>query len=315
MIRLQPMSTSTNEIGLTALPGSNLLGYLAALGTLRMLSNHQDSGTVSMRWVKTGTSFHPVLRVPFSSEPGLVVGKLRAALHGLADHFTIATEKDLKIPQKVFRAWATRAADEFLTRADGTGAGMLASFGCDAVVNDDGMIEDTAFRTMSGAGHQHFLEFMHVLAKETTPAQLHEALFGPWRYRDASPSMRWDAEDDRRYALRWREPSKDPVSTVRGANVLAAAALPFFPVVPVSNDAVATTGFSGRGSRGTFVTWPIWNGWLQQDTVVSLLNIRELQEQGASSGGNLAPYGVTAVYRSQRITLGKYRNFTPSTCL
>jgi hypothetical protein len=188
---------------------------------------------------------------------------------------------------------------------------MVAAFGCGAVGNEDGNIEDTAFRTMSGAGHQHFLEFMNILAKETTLEQLREALFGPWRYRDPSPTMRWDAEDDRRYALRWDEPSKDPVRTVRGANLLAIAALPLFPVVPVSSSDVATTAFRGRGSRDTFITWPIWNGWLGLEVTRSLLNLKELQDPEVSSD-ELQAYGIMAAYRSQRITLGKYRNFTPA---
>ncbi len=118
---------------------------------------------------------------------------------------------------------------------------------------------------------------MNLLAKETAPAQLREALFGPWRYRDSSPTMRWDAEDDRRYALRWDEPSKDPVRTVRGANLLAIAALPFFPVFPTSSTTVATTGLSGPGSRGTFVTWPIWTGWLGLDAVRSSLGLNNFR--------------------------------------
>ncbi|HEY5705579.1 MAG TPA: hypothetical protein VIS96_08410 [Terrimicrobiaceae bacterium] len=173
------------------------------------------------------------------------------------------------------------------------------------------MIEDTEFRTMSGAGHQHFLEFMNVLAKETTAEQLHEALFGPWRYSDSSPTMRWDPEDDRRYALRWDEPSKDPVRTVRGANLLAVAALPLFPTIPLSGRELATTGFRGKGSRGAFITWPIWLGWLALDSIRSLISSRELQDDNASTR-LLAFRGIEAVYRSQRITLGKYRNFTPA---
>jgi hypothetical protein len=242
----------------------------------------------------------------------VIVEKLHSALRGFAGHYVITVAKDLKIPRGVFRKLATRATEDFLTHSDTTAVGMVAAFGCDAVGNEDGMIEDTAFRTMSGAGHQHFLEFMNVLAKETTAEQLREALFGPWHYRDSSPTMRWDAEDDRRYALRWDEPSKDPVRTVRGANLLAIAALPLFPVVPTSSDTVATTGFSGRGSRDTFISWPIWTGWLGLDSTCSLLGFKELQDRSVTSVRFLKPYGVVATYRSQRITLGKYRNFTPA---
>lgn len=304
---------STAELTLPALQGSSLLGFLAALGAFRTLATLQETSDVRMRWVPGGGSYCPVLRLPTPAEPASVVEKLHAALRGLASHYVITVDKDLKIPRANFRKLATKAAENFLSHADSAAAGMVAAFGCDAVCNDKGMIEETGFRTMSGAGHQHFLEFMTVLAKETTAEQLHEALFGPWRYRDSSPTMRWDAEDDRRYALRWDEPSKDPVRTVRGANLLAIAALPLFPVVPTSGTTVATTGFTGRGSRDTFVAWPIWTGWLSLDAVRSLLSLKALQDRSNSCASACGPLGMAAVYRSQRINpTSKYRNFTPA---
>ena len=259
-----------------------------------------------------GSSYTPVLSGPGLDDRDTVLTKLHAALAGFAGHYSITVDKDLKISGERFRGLAERAATDYLDGTDGRGAAMTAAFGCDAVVDDNGQIEDTAFRTMSGAGHQHFLEFMDVLARETTVEQLREALFGPWLYRDSSPVMRWDSEDDRRYALRWDEPSKDPVRTVRGANRLAIASLPFFPVVPVGNE-VATAGFKGKGRRDTFITWPIWSGWLGSDAVRSLLASKEVQERRPKSGELLRARGVVARYRSQRINpTSKYRNFTPA---
>lgn len=305
------MRTSSTELTLPALQGSSFLGFLASLGAFRTLAMLPEASDVRMRWVPGGGSYCPVLRLPSPAAPEVIVEKLHAALRGFAGHYVITVDKDLKIPRCVFRKLATKAAEDFLTHTDPAAASMVAAFGCDAVGNEDGTIEDTAFRTMSGAGHQHFLEFMNVLAKETTAEQLREALFGPWRYRDSSPTMRWDAEDDRRYALRWDEPSKDPVRTVRGANLLAIAALPLFPVVPTSSSTVATTGFSGRGSRDTFVTWPIWKGWLGLDAVRSLLGLKALQDQSVNSARVFDAPGMAAVYRSQRINpTSKYRNFT-----
>lgn len=307
------MRTSSTELTLQALQGSSLLGFLASLGAFRTLAMLPDAGDVRMRWVLGGGSYRPVLRLSVPADAEVIVEKLHTALHSLAGHYVITVDKDLKIPRRIFHTLAAKAVEDYWTHADPTAASIVAAFGCEVVVNEDDTIEDTAFRTMSGAGHQHFLEFMNVLAKETTTAQLREALFGPWRYRDSSPTMRWDAEDDRRYALRWDEPSKDPVRTVRGANLLAIAALPLFPVVPTSSSRVATTGFSGRGSRDTFITCPIWTGWLTLDVVRSLLGLKELQGQGETYTKSFEMYGIVATYRSQRITLGKYRNFTPAT--
>lgn len=304
------MSDPACDVAFPPLQGSSLLGFLAALGAFRALGFVHGPANVRLRWAPAGSSYCPVVHLPAPTAPGALVQGVHGALAGVAGHYVLTADKDLKIPAGRFRKLAARAVDDFLAQTDAEAAGMVAGFGCDAVTNDDGTIQDTGFRTMSGAGHQHFLEFMNLLAKETTAGQVHEALFGPWRYRDPSPTLRWDAEDDRRYALRWDQPATDPVRTVRGANLLAMAALPLFPVVPLAHDTTATTGFAGRGSRDTFITWPLWTGWLTIDAVRSLLAFKEVLK--AADPSALEPYGIAARYRSQRITLGKYRNFTPA---
>lgn len=306
------MKTESSELSFPGLSGSNLLGFMAGVGAFRTLAELPEFGDLRMKWSASGSSYAPTLRGSSLADPESVLASLHAALAAVGGHYAITIDKDLKILGKNYRVFAERAAKDFLSGSDVFASGMAAAFGCDAITNDEGQIEDTAFRTMSGAGHQHFLEFMDILARETTSEQLREALFGPWLYRDSSPTMRWDAEDDRRYALRWDEPSGDPVRTVRGANRLAIAALPLFPVVPTVRGDAATTGFLGRGSRDTFVTWPIWPGWLGIDAVRSLLALGEFQNRSEENAEVLRARGIAAVYRSQRITLGKYRNFTPA---
>lgn len=189
-------------------------------------------------------------------------------------------------------------------------ADFLAAFGCESVTDDKGLIQDTSLRTMSGAGHQHFLGFMRTLISDTTSEELHAAMFLPWRYVDPRPSMRWDPADDRRYAMRWDDPSGDPIRTVRGANRLAIEALPLLPTMPVGAD-LATTGFSRLVDRGIYWSWPIWDRPVIVEVVRSLLAYDELQRQPPDRR-QLSAMGVREIYRSRRITQGKYRNFTPS---
>jgi hypothetical protein len=308
------MNAPFSEIKLNALQGSGLLGFMAALGLLRTFSELPEGQGSRMKWIASGGSYCPVLQCAGELNGSMILGKLHSTLNAFAGHRVINIDTDLKIPRSVFRELSRDSATEFLEKKDSLAASMTAAFGCDAIGKEDGTIEDTGLRTMSGAGHQHFLVSMNDLAKTTTVDHLREAVFGPWLYRDPSPIMRWDSEDDRRYALRWEEPSKDPVRTVRGANRLAVAALPLFPVIPLASNSIATTGFSGRGSRDTFVTWPLWSGWLSLDTVRSTLGLADLQSAKCSRA-LLASRGICAVYRSQRITLGKYRNFTPARSL
>jgi len=83
-----------------------------------------------------------------------------------------------------------------------------------------------------------------------------------------------------------------------------------FPTVPV-HCRLETTGFTGHRSSNTFWAWPIWEDPISLDTCRSVLSL------GALTAGNpdpqeLRPRGIAAVLRSQRITVGKYRNFTPA---
>jgi len=226
----------------------------------------------------------------------------------------ITKADDLTVPCGEYRAVTMTAAANAVV-GDRRHADFLAAFGSEAVESEvngkkTGKIADTAFRTMSGAGHQHFLGFMRELARVTEVEHLRSALFEVWRYSDQGSSLRWDPMDDRRYALRWLQPSGDPAKTVRGANRLAIEALPLLPTAPVKGR-LETTGFTQRKGRGAVWTWPIWTAPVGLDVVRSLVSLPELQND-APDRRALAAMGIAEVYRCQRITQGKYRNFTPA---
>jgi len=96
--------------------------------------------------------------------------------------------------------------------------------------------------------------------------------------------------------------------TMRGANRLAIEALPLLPTSP-GERRLHTTGFSERRGEGVHFTWPIWEMPLAVELVRSLLGLEDLQ-QPCPNRDSLLARGVVEVYRSQRITVDKYRNFT-----
>ena len=147
------------------------------------------------------------------------------------------------------------------------------------------------------------------LTEKTGPQHLREALFGPWRYADKGYSLRWDPDDAKEYALRWRDPSIGGVSSVRGANRLAFEALPLFPTVPTETG-LRTTGFYTRGRAHEF-TWPVWTQPVTVDTVRSLLSLREL-EQEIPNRAELHAMGVADIFRVQRVRIGQGANFKVS---
>jgi len=70
---------------------------------------------------------------------------------------------------------------------------------------------------------------------------------------------------------------------------------------------LATTGFN----VSKFWTWPIWEPWLSLDVTRTLLALEELQSEIPNRAALLAR-GVREVFRCERITVGKFRNFTPA---
>ncbi len=297
------------EIHLRALDGSNPLAFLSAVGTLRG-STGAFGTAVKMDWVRD-RFWYPRLQFLGVVTPEELVRELSSWLADRASDFRISDDKagmqykDLTIPRELFRSLVMASVTS--ERLE-----VLAALGTDATAEAN--IEDTALRTMSGAGHQHYLESIEKLADLTTSEDLRRALFEPWKYDDQLPYLRLDPRDDRRYALRWQDPSRQSkgfeIRTVRGANRLAVEGMRVFPVIPCRQQD-ATTGFR-RIARVVSWTWPIWHGMISLDSVRSLVAIRELQEESLVHRKVIRAMGVVEVFRSRRITIGKVRNFTPA---
>ena len=293
-------SDEDRRLLLRGLDGANPLGFLAAVGTLRTLDVAEPDARWRMSWVSTGGVWQPELLASRTLDSDELVEVLGCALHQEeTPEFDFA--KNLAVDPETFRDVA-RKARAAVSSNDRRFADFLAAFGCEVSVN--GEIQDTAFRTMSGAGHQHFLGTMKALVGKTTNADLRETLFATWSYSQRKLGLRWDPEEDRRYALRWSNPSSgDGVPVVRGANRLAVEALPLFPTAP-NGKRQETTGFTNR----TF-TWPIWGYPLCVDVVRSLFALKEMQASKPDRA-YLRETGVVELYRSERINVGKYRNFS-----
>lgn len=304
------------EFELVGLRGDNPLAYLAALGTLRSAAGVWGNDA-RMTWRQTG-GWRPTLTVERVDDRASLVAGINDWLAARAEDPVIHDDdgvpfKNLTIEPVVFRR---------VVRDDAASAErleMLAALGTDATTGE--MIHDSGFRTMSGAGHQHFLESVAKLGSVTRAEDIERTLFEPWTYTDDLPYLRLDPRDDRRYALRWQDPSDQSkgfrIRTVRGANRLAVEGFRLFPVIPQQRE-VQTTGFR-RVGRETFWTWPIWSGELTLRTILSLLSLESLQLLGEENDRKLravlTALGVVAVFRSRRITIGKMRNFTPATAI
>ncbi len=290
------------------LDGANPLGFLAALGTWRIADRNQP-GT-KLHWKPHAGHWTPVLSFPQPLERDPFVAQLHTELAKMRQHRLFTFSQNLKLKPGEFEKEAKAAMERWFNEDDRISAAFFAAFGSTVAINEQGDIEDTALRTMSGAGHQHFLKTMNDLAEVTTEEQLQKTLFETWTYPDEKIGLRWDPAEDKRYALAWKNPSQDPTRTQRGANRLAIEALPLLPTSPVGTH-LETTGFTGHRSNDTFWTWPIWTPSITLDTGRSLLALRDIQPSSSDSA-ELRARSIAAVFSSQRITTGKFRNFTPA---
>ena len=240
-----------NGLLLAGLDGANSLAFLAALGTLRGLTFAWSERSVRLSWTLQDTwrpRIHLEAGAPGEDE---ALNGLEHFMEMRPGHGALGIGDNLTISANEFRTHALNVASAASLDFEGRAASdFVAAFGCDAVesAGGKGQIQDTALRTMSGTGHQHFLKTMRDLAEKASRDKLRKCLFGYWERKDPQLSLRWDPEDDRRYALRWKNPSDDKVGargersgapTEWGANRLAYEALPPLPRYagrPVSAD-------------------------------------------------------------------------------
>lgn len=305
-----------HEIRLSGLDGGNLLGYLAALGTLRVLSAGQDGAQVRMRWSQNGAWTPVVLHSAIPTEDGLLKALEKKVCGEDSIDPAWRIGNDLTLSTGQFRQDLLKYLHECSNDRRAT-VDFLAAFGSEAIGAGPRkeQMSDTEFRTMSGAGHQHFLGFMKELALTTSREHLQRALFETWDYGDGRPSLRWDPADYRPHALRAEDPSGDPIKTMRGANRLALEALPLFPTAPDGRH-LRTIAFEDR-NRESEITWPIWNDSIEVETLASALAMDELQcaETTETTRRQFNSRGIAQVFRAKRFTEGKYRNFSPARAL
>lgn len=243
----------------------------------------------------------------------------RAALKNAVPRPELALGKRIDCTADEYREHAV----EFLQSAHGgerETVDLLAAFGSDACLDrtrggaDNPHIEATPFCFIRGSGHQNFLETVRKLLDQVTMESVAQALFEPWVYRDARLSMRWDPEEDKRYALSDTKPADEGALTVWMANLLAYRALVLFPCAPTQRG-LGTTAWTTIDDGEAF-TWPLWEFAAGTDLLRTLLQIEVLREPRPDRRA-LAARGIAAVFRARRIrfppTGSSYKlNFSPA---
>lgn len=316
--------TTNDECGLvlSGLDGSNPLGFLAAIGVLRILAD--SNNTARMAWRVTRGGWRPSL-----TGVGRDQDELCSVLHSSLKEaptaiFDIGKAQEGQKEANKFPFAADRFASalkEAVSRAhaeDRREVDLLAAIGTELHPNEKGAFQCTSFKMVRSGDSkgQGMLFYAKALRTSLDGRMLERALFNAWDYEDEGYSLRWDPIEDQRYALRWRDPSpskSDPTyrqGTMTAANCLAVEALRCLPVMLRGRQA-HTTGFRNLQRRTAFV-WPIWTATLALDTVRSVLSLPDLDRTPLDRTA-LAAQGVQEVYGVQLVRPNKYySNFAPA---
>jgi len=318
---MTPIARHCDTLVLPGIDGTNPLGFLAAVGLLRLLdAANRDAGegdpTVSpplLRWVEARGSWRPQIRGEGVTDTKALVAIVLPRLKSIftkppfvAVDGSTQLSDTLKVLPQDFRAMAEVAVRR--SRAgDRDWTDWMAALASETSTRRNAQ-ECMKCSFDFTAGQQRFLPMARAIIEQCDDSRLERCLVKDWSYLDTGESLRWDPIDEsRRYAHSAVDPtnaSKNPIQTDFAANALGFAALPLFPIV-----GRASLGFTPR--RDAF-RWPIWEGWVSTRSIPSIVLLSALHAATADTG-LLRARGILAVFESSVVLpVGYYRNFTPA---
>lgn len=297
------------RIELVGVDGSNPLGFLAALGLLRIVPG------AKLGFSEDGSfrAFVGGLDISESDLSTLIAADAEAAANECAPwRFTYtkaATKKqgpqkvaDLKPPPDEFKKFLATCIEAWLT-GNGEAAAYAAAYGTDIAVDGKGNTKPTAFHFT--AANQTFLGAVEGIRASLTQEWVETSLFKGHGERTGS-NLRWNPGAERNWALMANNPNDDGTRVDAPLEWLAFRGLPLLPSFP-RGSRIITTGVVGRGDDMTF-TWPLWSIPASLPTTRSTLQI-----DWKGSAKERATRGVFAICSSAiRRTSQGFGNFGPS---
>lgn len=297
------------RIRLDGVDGSNPLGFLAALGLLRVVPGvkvgFSDDGTCG--------AFAECLQKRDQDLASLVVADAEAAANATAPwrfkYIKPATKKqgprevaDLKPPPDDFKKFLGTCIEAWLV-GDDEAAAYAAAYATDIALDEKGTsTKPTAFHFT--AAQQTFLGAVESIRASVTQEWTETSLFIGRGERPGS-NLRWDPSAERSWALMANNPTDDGTRVNAPLEWLAFRGLPLLPSFP-RGTRIITTGVVGRGDDMTF-TWPLWS------VPASLQTVRSALQIALPRANERAARGVFAICSSAiRRTSQGFGNFGPS---
>jgi hypothetical protein len=297
------------RIELAGVDGSNPLGFLAALGLLRVVPG------IKLGFSEDGTfqAFVDGFDKSMSDLATLIVADAEAAASETAPwRFTYtkaATKKqgpqevaDLKPPPDEFKKFLATCVDAWLMGND-EAAAYAAAYATDVAVDGNGNTKPTAFHFT--AAQQTFLGVVEDIRASLTQEWVEKSLGEAHSERRGS-NLRWNPSAERNWALMANNPNEDGTLVDAPLEWLAFRGLTLLPTFP-RGSTIITTGVIGRDDHKTF-TWPLWSSPASLPTARSVIQI-----DWTGSPTERAMRGIFAICRSTiRRTSQGFGNFGPS---
>ena len=204
---------------LNGLEPENLLAFMALVGLLGALDSARADWRARAFWDIESAPLRPTLELAEEKTPQEIAAAAAEGAAKLGAAF-VFDRRDLNYS-------AGEARNILLGEADAPRSALFNALLSDGAVRDDGRIWPTPLCFLFGQGHQHFLDRLSSVtagrfpkAMErirrpdlNDPALIAATLFDPWTRSEHTDSFRWDPLEDRRYALRARDPSGYPSGT------------------------------------------------------------------------------------------------------
>ncbi len=306
--------------------GSNLLGFLSAVGALVTCTNIFRNKRVTLHWEQSlgwrgrvlidgealTTDQIEKIHEDLTSESNLTRFTLQQT-NGNKPYPTITKIDPVDATNYLKESIKKGMSERF--RYSDTFSGWFSDLPDD---KNGKFASSTQLCALTGGSQQYFLKTALDLSGfnnqqlSTTVDHLKQTLLDVWKFRESRPGCRWDAQEKRYHALRHRDPKEKHkgdrqspynglICTQRGANRLGIEALSVFPLIPTVRR-VETPGFSySTQEKLHCFTWPVWGDKLSLDVLRTLIAHRELTRERPNLK-ELQPLGVVELFRCRRFT-------------